>query len=124
MAPRRKQGPTFLWQAALILLPLLVLAALGLLSLRRDRALVEQEARQRAQELADDLASRLWTYLSSSPPEERTIDPESIDAARAELGAIMFTVSTRGELLRPPPVQPLSPQPADVGVLGPQQTTL
>jgi len=36
--------PTFLWQAVLILLPIAVLAAVGLFSLRQDKLLAEQEA--------------------------------------------------------------------------------
>ena len=41
--------PTFLWQALLIVLPIIVLAIVGFFSLRQDKLLAQQEARERAQ---------------------------------------------------------------------------
>ena len=49
----------FWWQGLLILLPTVVLAAVGFRALRQDQRLVEQEARQRAAEMARDLSTRL-----------------------------------------------------------------
>jgi signal transduction histidine kinase len=50
-----------LWQAALILLPVLGLAGFGLYSLRQDRLLAEQEARESGQILAQRLAQAIGT---------------------------------------------------------------
>src|SRR6478736_2195649 len=47
--------PTFLWQAVLILLPVVIMTVVGLVALIRDRAAVENEARQRAEELIERL---------------------------------------------------------------------
>ena len=43
--------PTFLWQAVLILFPVAIMTVVGLITLVRDKAAVENEARQRAEEL-------------------------------------------------------------------------
>src|SRR5438093_958177 len=56
---RSKVPSPFLWQAVLILLPVVLLAALGLISLRKDRQLVEQEAHDRAQGIAENLGRTL-----------------------------------------------------------------
>ena len=48
-----------LWQAALVVLPVAVLSAAALYSLREDKASIEREARDRAAELAPELAQRL-----------------------------------------------------------------
>jgi hypothetical protein len=56
---RVQRKPKFLWQALLILLPVVALAIVGALSLRRDRILAQHEATQRAQGIADDLLPRI-----------------------------------------------------------------
>ena len=48
---RKDRKPTFLWQGLLILLPVAALALVGLSAITRDRAAVQQDARQRAQEI-------------------------------------------------------------------------
>lgn len=50
--PERLASQSFFWQGLLILLPLLVLAAAGVWSLRGQREAVEQQARQQAAEAA------------------------------------------------------------------------
>jgi len=55
--------PTFLWRGILILLPLLLLAGMGLYSLRQDRLLAEVEAKQRCQELVENYATTISTRL-------------------------------------------------------------
>ena len=50
---RTRRQPRFLWQGLLIMLPVAVLAAVGLLALRQDRQLVRHEAAERAQALAE-----------------------------------------------------------------------
>lgn len=59
MSARTTQKPAFFWQGLLILLPVGVMAAIGLGAILRDRATVEQQARQRAQEMAQELAPEL-----------------------------------------------------------------
>ena len=48
---RKDRKPTFLWQGLLILLPVAALALVGLSAITRDRAAVQQDARQRAREI-------------------------------------------------------------------------
>jgi len=63
VTPRSNRKPTFFWQALLILLPVCVLSVFGVASLRQDRLLVEQEARERAGRAAEDLSERIWNGL-------------------------------------------------------------
>ena len=56
--PRTKGRPTFFWQPVLILLPVVGLACFGLYSMRQDRLLAEQEARDAGQALAQRLAGQ------------------------------------------------------------------
>src|SRR5438093_8604085 len=85
---RAQRKPTFVWQATLILLPVVVLAVFGLISLRQDKLLAELEATERAQGIADDLASRIWSELTSSN-------------APAFLGRHAFRIDRQGELVFP-----------------------
>src|SRR5208282_5690098 len=55
--------PSFLWRGILILLPLILLAGMGLYSLRSDRALAEVEARERCEGLAEFTASQISDHL-------------------------------------------------------------
>ncbi len=57
--PSEPAAPSLRLQLALIFLPVLVLAVVGLVALSRDRAAVEEEARRRAGELAQALAGKL-----------------------------------------------------------------
>jgi signal transduction histidine kinase len=61
-ANRLPGTPSF--QGLLILLPVAALAVFGLVSLRRDRSLTEQEARQRADDLARQLSAGLGTRVA------------------------------------------------------------
>jgi signal transduction histidine kinase len=83
--------PSFFWQGLLIVLPVGLLAALGLASLRQDHRLAEEEAGQRAREiirqLATGLGQRAGTRLAAKPDE-------------GEWAAAV--VSETGELLAPP----------------------
>lgn len=60
--PRRQAG--FFKQALLIALPLVILSAVALYSLRLDRAAIEQDARERAQALAPELAQLMGQSIS------------------------------------------------------------
>ncbi|MEP6663037.1 MAG: HAMP domain-containing sensor histidine kinase [Verrucomicrobiota bacterium] len=73
-----QSAPRFFWQGILILLPILVLAVFGFAAILRDRSAVEEEARQRADEilrqanagLAQNVAMRLtgrnWVFTGST----------------------------------------------------------
>jgi signal transduction histidine kinase len=89
--------PTFFWQATLILLPLILLVAVGIYSLRQDKALAEAEAKERAQSYADDLERHISTV------EAGRITNAFADVSMDNISAPMFLVSTNGALLYPPP---------------------
>lgn len=57
--PASSPVPSFRWHVVLILLPVVILAVAGVVALSRDQAAVEAEARQRARDLAENLAVRL-----------------------------------------------------------------
>jgi signal transduction histidine kinase len=59
MTTRAKPEPVFFWQGLLILLPVGVMAAIGLTAILRDKAAVEQQARQRAEEILQQLAPEM-----------------------------------------------------------------
>jgi signal transduction histidine kinase len=105
--PRRE--PTFFWQGALIVLPVVLLSAVGLISLRKDKALARLAAVERAHGLAEELASRIWSRL----PEETSN------------GARWFQVDVAGALLFPPPYRSNpEPQPCDLAELDATQVRL
>ena len=68
--PSLREQTSFLWQALLILLPVFVLAAVGLYSLRQDRLLAEQDARQRAGQTLREIAIGLKTFHGSAPEND------------------------------------------------------
>ncbi len=108
----RPRPPTFFWQGVLILLPVVVLAGAGFLSLRQDKALARHEATERAQALAEDVVNRLWTKLTARANLE-------------QFKAHAFHVDGRGRLLFPPPAVPLpSPRPFDLASLTEPQAKL
>lgn len=101
-APAPPRKPTFLWQGLLIILPVVVLAAVGFLSLRQDRRLAESEAAERAQNIADDLVERIWTEL----------------AVTNLSGRLQFTIDAAGGLIFPPPHASVPvPHPYDLAAL-------
>src|SRR5437879_12839335 len=94
-----KQKPTFVWQALLIVLPILILAVVGFFSLRQDKLLAEKEAQERAQAIADDLRTQLWTAVTNG------------DAQAGPAAPFRFQVDNAGQPLFPPTDAPL-PRPA------------
>jgi len=101
----RQRQPTFFWQGVLILLPVVVLAGAGSLSLRQDKALARHEASEKAQALAEDLAGRLWSKLTARANLEQFKDHA-------------FHLDAQGRLLFPPaPAALPSPQPLDLASL-------
>src|SRR6516164_4585441 len=93
---RNHRNPTFVWQAILIVLPILVLSAFGAVFLYQDRALTLREAGDRAQTIADELASQMWKQLTAT-----NADPE---------GQFGFEVDESGKLIYPPAFT-LAPMP-------------
>lgn len=112
----RSRPPRFLGQALLIVLPVAVLTVVGLLSLRQDRLLAEQEARERAGRLAQEAADRALTAVFSIDPirDARTLVSPGVDLFRP-----VFELTFQGELDWPPPVEPIpEPCPLDPAELG------
>ena len=67
LRPTRK--PVFLWQAGLILLPVVIMAAVAITAIIRNRADVEREARRQAEEVARQYGKELersWGVLLMS----------------------------------------------------------
>src|ERR1044071_1111011 len=96
---KANRKPNFFWQALLIVLPVIVLAVFGFLSLRQDKLLAVQEAQERAQVIDDELRTQLWTAATNGgmmggPP-----------------APFRFQVDNAGQLIFPPPLGPL-PKPA------------
>ena len=115
---RSSRKPTFLWQATLIVLPVLALAVMGSLSLRQDRLLVEQQAKARAQEIAEDLTARIWTALTNLQAAIPPAPPQGFPAGDAVSGwAARLVLAPTGELLEPPPIAELVPYPIDSALL-------
>ena len=83
-------GRSFFWQGLLILLPVLVLASAGFLSLRQDRILARHEAVEKAQTLADQIADVIWTRLFRQD-------------ALTTFERHAFRVDASGKLIFPPP---------------------
>src|SRR5947207_1196048 len=123
--PHRNGKPRFLWRAVLIVLPLVILAAVGLSSLRQDKLLAEQEARERARQIADELADKIWNEVAvlrvdlSSQNQVGTLNapgPKNLDA---------FQISLQGDLVCPPPCTPVPvPHPFEATRLNPDQARL
>jgi two-component system phosphate regulon sensor histidine kinase PhoR len=108
-AGRQPRKPGFFWQGVLIVLPVGVLAAAGLLSLRQDRVLARLEATERAQALAEEFAQEIWAELTAPPRGDEPV----------------FLVDEAGELVFPPscPAVP-TPQPLDLAALTEAQARL
>src|SRR5947209_4991232 len=104
LSPKRK--PTFVWQALLIVLPVIVLAAMGLFSLRQDKILAQHEATERAQAVADELAEKMWTELTGA----------------RDTNALAFKIDQAGQLIFPQPYSPVPvPEPFKLAELNAEQ---
>lgn len=107
------RAPTFFWQGALIILPVAGLVTLGVLSLRQDKLIARQEAVQRAQDLARELAPEIWRELATP-----LTTPELWRWGKDDL---TFQVDTLGHLVVPPRFEanPV-PQIPDLATLAPE----
>ena len=111
----------FFWQGALVILPVAILAVVGLASLRQDRLLASQEAKERAEILAGDLASRLWERLSRDPGP----DWNRVAEAPGDGAVLRLELDAAGGLVDPPscPITP-TPAPLDLTALTAEQLRL
>jgi signal transduction histidine kinase len=110
--PGPSRPPSFVRQGALILLPVVLLAVMGFVSLRQDRALAQHEAREKAQAHADAIAGALWARL---------IDKAAIDQFKEHT----FRLDAGGRLILPPPAAAIpSPRPLDAASLEAGQRNL
>lgn len=104
--------PSFWRQGLLILLPALLLAAVGLYVLRRDRLLVDHEAAEQARQLASvliekDIPSVLAVQPSGRSPASLSApedDPILILAGNVDNPVVGFVVDLKLELIWPPPI--------------------
>ncbi len=105
----REAKPSFFWQGLLIVLPVFVLAAFGLYSLRLDRQKAEQEAVEQARAVAENLAEAYEKELTNSVPAD----------------AVVFEMDPAGNLLNPRPYKALpEPHPLDISQLPPDTAVL
>src|SRR5438046_1904597 len=112
--PRPHRQRTFFWQGILILLPVAVLAAVGLYSLSQDRLVVQQEATERARAIGDELLATIWQKLITldNEPDRQLLSsdaysfsvyqttptptPGKPDALRTSFETISFSVDSFG----------------------------
>jgi hypothetical protein len=121
---RPNPKPRFLWRAILIVLPVVVLASVGALSLRQDRLLAGKEANEQASQLADALllevaeviAARFASALALAQAPDALVD--------ADRKTIAIQITAEGDLLHPPRLSDPVPQPLDPADLDPEQGDL
>ena len=108
--PGPSRPPSFARQGVLILLPVVLLAGVGLHSLRQDKLLVQAEAAERAQVFANEFSDTLWAQLTSADTSGQLVS---------------LTVDASGQVIDPPPAEALpAPEPFDLAALSPDQTRL
>lgn len=101
----------FFWQGLLMVLPLAVLAGVGVISLRNDRALARHEATQRAQAVAAELLDGVVKEL--------------LPAREPRITDRVLKVDGSGKLVQPAPMSPVpEPRLLDEGRLTREQLRL
>src|SRR5438045_4604935 len=97
---RRTAKPaSYFWQRLCILLPVAILAGVGLWALRRDRSFAEQEARERAEALAEEAARMLQVALAGnaeSNPQPTAVPEEAV--AVTQMDPSIVRVDSKGTL--------------------------
>jgi len=112
LAQPATRKPTFLWQGVLIVLPVAALVVVGLSFLQQDRRLALSEASERAELLAETLATRIWGQL---------VDTNNASAP----GSVWVKVDDHAELLFPPEFSPTPPpSPLELSQLNAEQLEL
>ena len=94
---KRKPMPLFFWQAAFILLPVAGLAGFGLFSLRQDRLLAEQEARESGEILAQRLTQAIGTEAAQCLRDYREASFELHADRSADLGLSSWAGGAQSE---------------------------
>ncbi|MCL4178776.1 MAG: HAMP domain-containing histidine kinase [Verrucomicrobia bacterium] len=117
--PRPKRKPTFHAQAILIVLPLVLLVAVGAWSLRQDRWLAEQEARGDARQFAERLLPEMSEVIAGPHSAALASAHAQAPASNTAFGAVLFQISQSGRLLIPAPVADPLPRPLDPAELNP-----
>ncbi|MCL5097491.1 MAG: HAMP domain-containing histidine kinase [Candidatus Omnitrophica bacterium] len=84
---RSQRQPAFFWQGLLILLPVAGLVVAGIAFLLRDQSLIEQEARQRAAEIARPLADDLSRRMAMSFADFESLGKTWIASRRSGLNS-------------------------------------
>src|SRR3954451_7959948 len=116
---RSARSASFFWQAVFILLPVAILAAIGVYTLKRDKAFAEQEARERASAVAEDVAERLLAVLGAGPDGQTRND--LVQPKR--VGTIF--IDEKGNLISHTFLDPLATASTpDVGLLSTAQAAL
>jgi signal transduction histidine kinase len=115
----QQREPRFLWRGLLIVLPVVVLASIGILSLRQDQRLVDSDVRARARQFADEAVGRLWKKLLDQP------STSSAWRAGYPSSVAILHLSAQGELILPVPYSQVPvPNPVDSTRLDSGQATL
>jgi signal transduction histidine kinase len=105
------RNPSFFWQGILISLPALVLAIIGVYSLRQDHLMVGAEARRRAEQMANDLAQAISDECSRLTTPAQDSHANSSAEHRDLLWSRVLEIDSRDNLVWPPSY-PEIPEPA------------
>ena len=106
---RRKTTTAILWQGMLLLLPLVLLACLGVVFLQRDRVLIMQEARDHCQGILDNLSRSLpLAFQDGMQPEPNLGYTQRQVENRQGLGVAFL--GSESQLVYPKPY-PAAPTP-------------
>src|SRR5262245_23018932 len=113
MRTRRPQrNRTFFWHGVLIVLPVAVLAMVGVVSLRQDKLIGRHEAEVRAQGIADARAQKLSDEIAGAAGRDHSQQPA-------------FVIDQAGQLIFPPSVEPVPrPKPLNSAELTQEQAQL
>jgi signal transduction histidine kinase len=112
--PAQKR-PRFLWRGLLIVLPALVMAGFGFMSLRQDRLLARHQASEEATQLGAELVEIILpAALRLDAARPMSIRPQTDPILAADRdGLIVALVEHTGALLHPPPFRWPMPEPLE-----------
>lgn len=92
------KNPKFFWQGVLILLPVAVLAVMGFFSLRQDKLLAEQEAKELGSSIARQLTHAVGAEAVRQLSDDRNANFELHNFRAADLRLLQFPDATRAML--------------------------
>jgi signal transduction histidine kinase len=124
---RMKERPaSFFGNGWLIMLPVCVLAAIGLHALRQDRRMIDAEAKDRAHQMANawiDAISADWLAAEDGATNRQSL-VNSLPLGQGPPG-FFFALDSAASLVFPPPYESVpDPQPLDPAELNPTQAEL